>query len=536
MKKYSLLKALGICFFVLIVLSFILPTGTFSGGTFTKATTEPIGFFEWFSAPMNTIINYGMYGIIFLLIGGLYGVLNRTGVYTKVVDNVKKKYEGKEKKFLTISILVFAVLASLTGLNVALFILVPFMAAIILKLGFSKVTAMLSTVGALLIGMIGSTYGFNVCGYINYYFSLDVNNAILVKVAFLAILVIFYNYMIRKSAKVEVVAAKADTKAAEVTTKKVTKDTKKTTKAETKKSTKTTKNTKTTKKTATKKTTTKKKNSKKNTMNEAVKDDVLVVPLYKETESKKKKSAVPMIVIMAIMFILVLVGMYNWRYAFNIDIFEKSYESMMGVEVNGYALIQNVLGYVNPIGYFTVSELATILILAAFLIGWIYNLKFREILDAFIEGMKEMLPTAFYAALANIIMAVIASSSTGGNIFFTMSDWLLNITKGFNAVTTSVVAALGGLFYNDMPYLVNALADTMVSKYTNSALYPLFGLIFQSMHGLVMMIVPTSMILIAGLSYLKVSYKEWFKNIWKILLGLLVISIIAITVLFLIVK
>lgn len=533
MKKYSLLKALGICFFVLIVLSFILPTGTFSGGTFTKATTEPIGFFEWFSAPMNTIINYGMYGIIFLLIGGLYGVLNKTGVYTKVVDDVKKKYEGKEKKFLTISILVFAVLASLTGLNIALFILVPFMAAIILKLGFSKVTAMLSTVGALLVGMIGSTYGFNVCGYINYYFSLDVNNAILVKVAFLAILVIFYNYMIRKSAKVEAVAVKADTKASEVTTKKVTKETKKTTKAETKKSAKTTK---TTKKAATKKTTTKKKNTKKNTMNEAVKDDVLVVPLYKETETKKKKSAVPMIVIMAIMFILVLVGMYNWRYAFNIDIFEKSYESMMGVEVNGYPIVQNILGYVNPIGYFTVSELASILILAAFLIGWIYNLKFKEILDAFIEGMKEMLPTAFYAALANIVMAVIASSSTGGNIFFTMSDWLLNITKGFNAITTSVVAALGGLFYNDMPYLVNSLADTMISKYTNSALYPLFGLIFQSMHGLVMMIVPTSMILIAGLSYLKVSYKEWFKNIWKILLGLLVITIIAITVLFLIVK
>ena len=529
MKKYSLLKALGICFFVLIVLSFILPTGTLSGGTFTKATTEPIGFFEWFSAPMNTIINYGMYGIIFLLIGGLYGVLNKTGVYTKVVDNVKKKYEGKEKKFLTISILVFAVLASLTGLNIALFILVPFMAAIILKLGFSKVTAMLSTVGALLVGMLGSTYGFNVCGYINYYFSLDVNNAILIKLGFLAILVIFYNYMIRKNAKVEVVATKAETKTS-TTTKKATKDTKKTTKAETKKSTKTTK------KTATKKTTTKKKSSKKNTMNEAVKDDVLVVPLYKEVETKKKKSAVPMIVIMAIMFVLVLVGMYNWRYAFNIDIFEKSYESMMGVEVNGYALIQNVLGYVNPIGYFTVSELATILILAAFLIGWIYNLKFKEILDAFIEGMKEMLPTAFYAALANLIMAVIASSSTGGNIFFTMSDWLLNITKGFNAITTSVVAALGGLFYNDMPYLVNALADTMISKYTNSALYPLFGFIFQSMHGLVMMVVPTSMILIAGLSYLKVSYKEWFKNIWKILLGLLVITIIAITVLFLIVK
>ena len=108
MKKYSLLKALGICFFVLVVLSFIIPTGTLSLGTFTEGTTEPIGFFEWFSAPLNTIINYGMYGIIFLLIGGLYGVLNKTGVYTNIIKSVKEKYKGKEKKFLTISILVFS--------------------------------------------------------------------------------------------------------------------------------------------------------------------------------------------------------------------------------------------------------------------------------------------------------------------------------------------------------------------------------------------------------------------------------------------
>ena len=532
MKKYSLLKALGICFFVFVVLSFILPAGSFTSGEFTKATTDPVGIFEWFSAPMNTIVNYGMYGIVFLLIGGLYGVLNKTGVYTKVVDNMKKKYEGKEKKFLTISILVFAVLASLTGLNVALFILVPFMGAVLLKLGFNKVTTLLATVGSILVGMIGSTYGFNVCGYINYYFSLDVNNAILVKLGFLAVLVIFYNYMVRKSAKVEKL------KVEEKTTASAKKETaKKTAKAETKKSTakKTTKTTKTTKKETAKKTT-KKKSSKKNTMNEAVKDDVLVVPLYQETESKKKKSATPMIVIMTIMFVLVLVGMYNWRYAFGIDMFEKSYESMMSVEVNGYAIVQNILGYVNPIGYFTVSELATILIITAFLIGWLYNLKFKESLDAFIDGMKEMLPTAFYVTIANVILAIISSSSTGGNIFFTMSDWILNLTKGFNAFTTALVAFVGGIFYNDMPYLVNAMADTMMTKYTNSAMYPLIGLIFQSMHGLVMMLVPTSMILIGGLSYFHVSYKEWFKNIWKLLLGLLVITIFAITILFLIVK
>lgn len=536
MKKYSLLKVLGICFFVFIVLSFIIPTGTFSSGELTLGNTDPVGFFEWFSAPMNTLTTYGMYGIIFLLIGGLYGVLNKTGVYTKLVDDVKKKMEGKEKKFLTISIFVFAILASFTGLNVALFVLVPFMAAVVLRLGFNKVTALLSTVGAMLVGTIGSTYGFNVCGYINYYFNLNVHNAIIIKLGFLLVLVIFYNYMVRKSAQLEKVSKKAAKKepVKEVATKKKEVETKKEEKKENKKTVKA--EPKKTAKKSTKKTANKKNTKKKNTMNEEVKDDVLVVPLYKETESKKKKSTMPMIVIGLIAFVFILVGMYNWKYAFGVDMFEKSYESMMAVNVNGYPLMQNILGYVNPIGYFTVSELATILILVAVLIGWIYNLKFREILDGFVEGMKEMLPTAFYVTLANVIMAVIAGSSTGGNIFFTMSDWLLNLTKGFNVFTTALVGALGGLFYNDMPYIVNSLADTFVTKYTNSGIYPLIGFVLQSMHGLVMMLVPTSMILIGGLSYLNVSYKEWFKSIWKLLLGLLLISVIAIVILFFIVK
>ena len=51
-------------------------------------------------------------------------------------------------------------------------------------------------------------------------------------------------------------------------------------------------------------------------------------------------------------------------------------------------------------------------------------------------------------------------------------------------------------------------------------------MMIQVLHGIVMMIIPTSILLVAGLSYMKISYKEWFKYIWKYLLEVLVIGII----------
>ena len=45
-----------------------------------------------------------------------------------------------------------------------------------------------------------------------------------------------------------------------------------------------------------------------------------------------------------------------------------------------------------------------------------------------------------------------------------------------------------------------------------------------------MLLFPTSMMLIAGLSYVEVSYKEWIKYIWKFLLSILAIILIVLVI------
>jgi len=57
------------------------------------------------------------------------------------------------------------------------------------------------------------------------------------------------------------------------------------------------------------------------------------------------------------------------------------------------------------------------------------------------------------------------------------------------------------------------------------------AVIFQAMYGLTMLVAPTSLILMGTLSYLDVSYKNWWKAIWKLFVELLVILLIIFTIL-----
>lgn len=503
MKKYNLFKVLSIVFLIFVVLSWIIPVGSYSNGTFTMDTTAPMGLFDLIRMPLVAISNYVVYGIIILLIGGLYGVMNQTGVYTKLLNAMTKKFKGHEKRFLVLSILLFAILSSFTGLSIAIFVIVPLFISAILLLGYDKMTALFATVGATLVGTIGSTYGFNVCGYINYYFGINVNNGIFVKLAMLALTVVVFTLYVTSNKRINKIATKEKTKKEKVE----------------KKEKKSTKGAKT-------------KAVEKTTKSESVKEEKITIPLYYNKE-EKKKSIWPLVIVFTFTFIFILVAMFNWRYGFEVTLFEEVYESIMSFEIKGYAIFKNLFGSLSPLGYWTANELGIILIIFTLLTGWLYNVKWKDGMEAFIEGAKEMLPVAFYITLANVVMAVVVNSQTSGNLFLTMGDFLLNITDEFNFLTTSLVAGLGSFFYNDFPYLLNSLISTLGTRYTDASIFPVIGLIFQAFYGLVMMIVPTSLILIAGLSYLNISYKEYLKYAWKLLLQLFVVMVVVIVVMFL---
>lgn len=462
MEKNNLFKVLGISFLIMIVLSWIIPLGTFSNGSYIQGKTYPLGILDIIRIPLSSIANFIHYAIYFLIIGGFYGVLNKTGAYAKIVNSLVEKFKEKENKFLIISILTFALLSSFFGNNLILFVLVPFFITVILSLNYNKMVAFLATFGALLVGMMGSTYGFNISVYINNYFSLNMNSDIISKVIVLAIFVYMLIVFTLKIAK---------------------------------------------------------KNSEGKSKNKEKKEIVLF-----ENNENKERSILPIIVMAFILMITLIIGVYDFQFVFNFDKFEEFYNSVIGYEINGFNIVSSIIGSIGLVGSWNIYEISMVLILFTGLIAWIYGIKFKDTVDAFIKGSKEVLPVAVCILFVFLLYSLITTPLNGQTMFNTVMNFLLTLTDGTNYLAYAIFSALGSFIYGEFTYFFTANAFNVTFIYTDPTVYPVLGLISQIIYGLVGFIAPTSMLLVAGLIYLKIDYKEWVKFIWKFLVQLLIVG------------
>ena len=143
-------------------------------------------------------------------------------------------------------------------------------------------------------------------------------------------------------------------------------------------------------------------------------------------------------------------------------------------------------------------------------------------LDGFANGVRKALLPAFISVLIYTCLVLV----TYHPYQLTIYKALLGIGKGFNIVTTLFVSILASLFNGDISYVSQSVIPYYTSVVTNTDNYSIVGVIFQSMYGVAMLFAPTSLVLMGILAYLKVSYKDWLKTIWKLLLELFVALLI----------
>ena len=510
--KRNLLKVIGISFLIFVILSWVIPVGTYTSGKLSTSGIEPVGLGDLFNKPISAVVTFALYGVVFAVIGGFYGVVEETGALEKVINKMSKKFEGKENKFLVLTIVLFILLSSLTGLVIPLFVLVPLFAAILFKLNFDKITVMASTVGSLLLGSVASTYGFNISGYTKNLLSLDMNFQIVPKLIILVLLVILFTlWTIRNSKK---------------TAKKV--EVKESRKSEDKKEVKKIE------KSSSKKTASKKSSVKRTTKNTSRKSNtkaLAVIPDVLKVGKNDHVKGTAFVILLVIMLIVAFLGMYNWYYSFSIDVFSKAHEAIMGVKIKDFAIFEKLLGGISQLGYWSNIEFAALLVVTSIIIAFVYKLSLNEYIESFIGGMKKWLPTAIYSTLASVILVILYQSLQGGSgtIVNTINAKVFDLVDGFNPIITGIASLIGSFFFNDLYYLL-ADMSAFVSGYKGTDL-SVAGLLIQSVYSIAMMIFPTSVILISGLSLFDVSYKDWIKYIWKfalitLLLVLVVCSIV----------
>lgn len=431
-------------------------------------------------------------------VGGLYGALNKVDGYKKLVKDIADKVSDKSKLFIGVVTVVFALLASLTGLNVLLLIFIPFIVSIILMLGYDKLIALSATVVATLVGFIGGvfiTFKDATNQYATSYTTFDkmvglkknFGNALpvcILLVLFVGILIFYmFNHMKKVEEGEEVDLTNTD-------------------------------------------------------------------PFYVEPRDRRgrklkvdysDKKSWPIVVMGCVLLILLVLGFMPWQDLFGIDVFSKFHEWLTGLSIPKFTLFGhkfkkytiftslvssnftafgewgNLGNYIMPI---------VLIGLFIFILKFVSKVKFSDLYDGFIYGVKKMIPAVMVSILAYTVLVCVYNT---GIIETVITD--ASKSFGDNVVVGALITIVGSIAHVDLYYSVVGVFSPIVSNLGSKADLSVYSVMFQSLYGLVQLFAPTSLLLIVGLSYLEVPYKNWLKYIWRFLLILLIVIFIMLMIL-----
>lgn len=196
-KNYhGIFIALLVSLAVAIVLTWIIPTGYFSGAELVTNSVSRVGINEAFLALFYGA-NYYLVQIFFILVLGLfYGIISKTAGYKKMVQKIAKLFKGREKLFVLINTLILALMSSMFTQVLPILIFVPLIISVAKELKISKLNAIALTFGAIMVGMMGTTFGTYGVDYIHSYMATTAKSGLVMRFGILAIGYILLNILI----------------------------------------------------------------------------------------------------------------------------------------------------------------------------------------------------------------------------------------------------------------------------------------------------------------------------------------------------
>lgn len=560
MKKYNLFKVLAITVFVAWLLTLFIP-GSYAdySGNITTSTISGVGIWSLFSNLSISISYFNGIAVFLIAIACFYAVISKLEVYNNFVKKTASIFKGKEGLLVTISIIVFALLAFVVSDAIILLVFVPFVYKVMKELDIDKKVILSSTIIASLIGAMCGIYNSTLFSM----FGLEVNTLLLVKAILLVIslfILIFF------------VAPRKDKKVSK--TVKAEKKSKTTTKTEKKK----------TPVKEVKKSDTKEKKVKKPiyavltillgtfginkfyagkikqgiisilfcwTLIPTILSIVEFITVLTEKADKDGKIAVTsarrtnvLFATSLVIFVLfVIMAIIPWESLFtNCTIFTDFNTWLSEIKIGDYAVFSNIIGepvivdqtygsttgVISAFGSWIMTDVAIFLFILTGIIALCSNIKFNDFIATETAAIKKILPIAITAMLISIVLVIMVTT----RVNVTITNWILSWAKGFNIATSTLATMLGSVITADFYYFVSTIGTVFTSIVSNAELYGVVALIIQSIYYLMMIIAPTSVALIIGLYYLDISYGKWFKYIWKVLLALFIVVIITSIIVF----
>lgn len=252
--------------------------------------------------------------------------------------------------------------------------------------------------------------------------------------------------------------------------------------------------------------------------------DEEIVDMFEETDVTKKDKVWPLVVILILAAIVAIMAYLPWEEVFGVTWFKTAKEVILKYEVFDSPIFGYILGNVKEFGAWDIFGIQIIMLIATLLVKWIYKINMNDFLTAFGEGFKKVGKMVILLLLTYLILEFTAMFP----VIPTIVDWIISLSSKFNVLLTTISGLLTSAFTVEYSYTVNLIGTFLITKFADFT--DQIALILQLTYGYVGFFIPSSAILLMGLSYLGISYKEWMKYIWKFLLIMLALIIILLVI------
>lgn len=546
MKKYHTLLVVAITILVVVLLTWILPITYFQSEMMTGDRVQA-GIISVGTYGLYTFYNFIYVFLGLLLIGGFYGILNKVPAYRLLLDKIVKHVKNHKVLYLILVVLLLSIIVAFTGLTYEMLVFLPFIAAVVLLLGYDKIIAAMITVGSVSVGVIGSLFSKPIVGKLNEVLEgTSYNDLIIPKVALLVIcaIVLIVNIILK---------------------------------------------------------------ARKSEVNETVEESFLVP---KKVTSRKVK-VWPLVTIAVLAIIVMVLGSIDWSGAFKVAVFsdaltkvkawpilskyiiltvsvlvilynvlislykrakeDKKDQKLMSkrrmivtivfgviaflallkimledvfnatnfmtkaieaIKLNGVVegfTFDKLLGSVAAFGTWSYNDYMILLLIVCLAIKFTYRIKFSEIIENIGDGFKKVLYGCFVVILSYTVLILVSGHPVG----LTVIKPLLEATKGLHVLLYPISTLFSALFNTDFAYYEYGVLNAayVATAYTGNGVLPFAEFITQTMYGFAMILAPTSVVLLFTLSLLDIKYTTWLKKILFLLLELLLVLFLSYVVL-----
>ncbi len=462
------------------VLTFIIPAGQYEyvngmpvAGTYQVTESNPQGIWDVFKAPVEGFKGAIDVILFVLVLGGCLGVLFETKAIDAALSKVVLRLEGREKILIPIIMIICAIGGTTYGMAEETIAFYPLIIPILLAAGYDVVTGVMIIFLGSGVGIAGGIINPFSVGIGSNLAGISLGEGMIVRIIMFLLYLTFAIFFVMRYAE------------------KVKKDPKKSIVYDI-----------------------------KHITDAPFKKDLLEnIP---EFDGKRKK----VITVFGLMFLVMIIAIIPWGSKFNIHIFEDFHEMIMGIPVLG-----TILGHVTPLGEWYFTEMTMLFFVAALLIGKLYGYKENQIVSLFIAGVKDIISVALVLGVAKGLSVVMSEGM--------IIDTVLHFGEGLlTHLKAEVFPAIAYLLYIPMSLLIPSSSGLQTA--TIPILAPLSDFIGIGREFVVMacqagaesmnFISPTQAVLIGALTLTNIPYERWLKHIMPFFIGILVITIVSLTV------